>query len=76
MGAIQPGFYADLTIVDRDLLATKPEDILQTVVLGTVVGGRFTYVAEDRNDPACRDHLKSGKKNSGIRRQMKIPHVV
>jgi len=44
-GDIAPTFAADLTIVDRDLAASSPEDILQARILRTVVAGRDAFVA-------------------------------
>merc|ERR1711920_1213060 len=43
LGAITPGFYADLTILDRDILTIDPAKILDTSVLGTIVGGRVVF---------------------------------
>ncbi len=42
-GTIRAGKYADLTVLDRDLLVIDPQDILKTEVLMTVVGGRIVY---------------------------------
>ncbi|MDX1663494.1 MAG: amidohydrolase [Candidatus Promineifilaceae bacterium] len=42
-GRIAPGFLADLTIYDRDIFAAPPEELLETEIAGTVVGGRFRY---------------------------------
>ncbi len=39
LGTIEPGKYADLTIVDRDLFSIDPEQIKETKVLRTVVNG-------------------------------------
>ena len=44
-GKLVPGYYADLVVLDRDLLHAKPEDILKTRVLRTVVGGKTVYQA-------------------------------
>jgi len=46
-GSIRVGKYADLTVLDRDLLAIAPEEILQTEVLMTVVDGRIVYGAPE-----------------------------
>jgi len=43
LGKIQTGFLADLTIFDRNLLETKPANILKTKILKTVVNGRERY---------------------------------
>ncbi len=42
-GRLTPGFLADLIVLDRDLLKATPEELLQTQVLRTVVGGRTVY---------------------------------
>jgi hypothetical protein len=44
-GQLQPGFVADFVVLDRDLFAATPEEILETSVLRTVVGGRTVYLA-------------------------------
>ncbi len=44
-GQIQPGMLADLTILDRDLYAATPREILSARVIGTVVGGAVLYEA-------------------------------
>jgi len=43
-GKLAPGYYADLVVLDRDLLKASPTDILNTRVLRTVVGGKTVYV--------------------------------
>ncbi len=43
LGSLQPGRLADVTILDQDIFAIDPMDILNTRVLGTVVGGRFVW---------------------------------
>lgn len=43
LGTITAGKLADLTIFDRDLFAIDPEEIRQTKVIGTMVGGVFRY---------------------------------
>jgi len=43
LGAIQSGYYADLTVFDRDILTIDKEQILSANVIGTIVGGRVTY---------------------------------
>jgi hypothetical protein len=44
-GTLAPAFAADLTVIDRDLAAVPPQDILRARILRTVVGGRDVYVA-------------------------------
>lgn len=43
LGRIQKGFRADLTIFDRDILTVDAKHLLESAVLGTVVGGRVVY---------------------------------
>ena len=44
LGLLEPGYIADLVVLDRNLLTIPPEDILKTQVLRTFVDGveRFT----------------------------------
>lgn len=43
LGSIEPGKYADLVLVDHDIMTAAPADILKTTVLLTVVGGEVVY---------------------------------
>ncbi len=42
-GQLAPGFVADFVVLDRDLTAIAPRQILGAAVLRTVVGGRTVY---------------------------------
>lgn len=42
-GSLSAGKYADLVILDKDLLRCAPETILQAKVLHTWVGGKLVY---------------------------------
>jgi predicted amidohydrolase YtcJ len=42
-GQIAPGLLADLVVLDRDITAVAPHDVLATKVLRTVVGGKTVY---------------------------------
>ena len=44
-GKLAPGYLADLVLLDRDLTRIPPEEIGETGVRGTVVGGRVVYTA-------------------------------
>lgn len=40
-GRLEPGFFADLIVVDRDPFACPPEELPSVRVLGTMVGGEW-----------------------------------
>ena len=42
-GTLEPGKLADLVILSEDIFAGPPETLLQTRVLGTLVGGEWVY---------------------------------
>ncbi|MGH7701318.1 MAG: amidohydrolase, partial [Gemmatimonadales bacterium] len=42
-GTLAPGYYADVVVLDRDLLRVPPESIPEARVTYTVVGGRVVY---------------------------------
>jgi predicted amidohydrolase YtcJ len=42
-GKLQPGMLADFVVLDRDVTAVSPQEILGTKVLRTVVGGKTVY---------------------------------
>jgi predicted amidohydrolase YtcJ len=44
-GRLEPGFLADIAVLDRDLLTIPPRDILATQVLLTLVNGEVVYTA-------------------------------
>jgi len=44
-GSIEPGKYADMIILDRDILTCPEDDIKDTKVLRTFLGGRTVYEA-------------------------------
>jgi hypothetical protein len=43
LGTLAPGFLADLLVLDRDLYAVPPDEILDTQVLGTMIGGEWKH---------------------------------
>ena len=45
-GSIEVGKWADLTILDRDIMTIPEDDILNTQVTMTVIGGEVVYEAE------------------------------
>jgi predicted amidohydrolase YtcJ len=42
-GMLSPGYVADLVVLDRDITRVRPEEILQTRVLRTVVAGKTIW---------------------------------
>lgn len=44
MGSLEPGKLADLVVLDRDLLTIPQDDIPNTKVLMTLVGGKMVHV--------------------------------
>ena len=44
-GRLEPGFLADLAVLDRDLATATPREILKTRVLRTIVNGQTVYTA-------------------------------
>ena len=45
VGRLEPGFLADMVVLDRDPLAASPKDLMQTRVLRTIVNGETVYLA-------------------------------
>ncbi len=43
LGRLAPGYLADLVVIDRDLYAMPPAEILETKVVSTMVGGRWRW---------------------------------
>lgn len=46
-GSLEPGKFADLIVLDRNLLEIKPEKISGTQVLLTMIGGKVVYRARE-----------------------------
>jgi predicted amidohydrolase YtcJ len=44
-GRLEPGYLADLIVLDRDITTTTPQELLHTQVLRTVVNGETVYTA-------------------------------
>jgi predicted amidohydrolase YtcJ len=44
-GRLEPGYLADLVVLDRDITKASPSEVLHTQVLRTVVGGDTVYQA-------------------------------
>ncbi len=45
VGRLEPGFFADIAVLDRDPISASPMDLLHTEVLRTVVNGETVYTA-------------------------------
>lgn len=43
LGVLAPGMLADLVVLDRDVLGSPPEALLEAQVMATYVGGRKVY---------------------------------
>lgn len=50
-GSLEPGKWADLTVLSRDILSIPEEEILRTEVLATYVGGQEVYRKERATPP-------------------------
>ena len=46
-GRLEPGFLADLVVLDRDITKATPQELLHARVLRTVVGGQTRYLARN-----------------------------
>jgi predicted amidohydrolase YtcJ len=44
-GRLEPGYLADMVILDRDITKASPQEVLRTRVLRTVVGGETVFQA-------------------------------
>lgn len=50
-GVLAPGWFADLTILDCDVLAAEdPDELLRAEVLYTIVGGKIAYSKDGSKD--------------------------
>jgi predicted amidohydrolase YtcJ len=44
-GNLEPGKLADIVIIDRDIMSCPEDDIKDTKVLRTILGGKTIYTA-------------------------------
>ena len=44
-GSLEPGMLADMIVIDRDILTCPEDDIKDTKVLRTILGGKTVYEA-------------------------------
>jgi predicted amidohydrolase YtcJ len=42
-GSLTPGKLADITVLSQDLLTVPDEEIMQTEIVMTIVGGKVRY---------------------------------
>ena len=50
LGTLETGKLADFVVLSKDLLVINPDDILETKVVRTVVGGKDVYVLPEIKD--------------------------
>ena len=43
LGTLQPGWLADLIVVDRDIFQCAAHELRATQVVGTIVGGEWKH---------------------------------
>lgn len=58
-GSIEEGKYADLAVLDRNILDCPPEDLPDTRVLLTLLEGKPVYHAENSPMLKSADELKT-----------------
>jgi predicted amidohydrolase YtcJ len=58
-GSIEQGKFADLAVLDRNILESEPEELFETRVLLTLLEGRPVYHAEDSPMLASAEGLKT-----------------
>ncbi len=51
-GRLEPGYLADLIVLDRDITTASPQELLHTKVLRTVVNGETVYTAPTITKPS------------------------
>jgi predicted amidohydrolase YtcJ len=62
-GRLEAGYLADFVVLDRDLTAVAPREILKTQVLRTVVGGKTVYSGAAPPSPAQSTRPGTGTGN-------------
>ena len=51
-GRLEPGYLADLIVLDRNITTASPQQLLHTKVLRTVVNGETVYTAPATTKPS------------------------
>lgn len=49
LGVLKTGMRADLTVIDRDLFKCKPDEVLASKVVATIIDGEIVYENKDCN---------------------------
>ncbi len=52
LGRLEPGYFADLLVLDHDPTVVSPQQLLHTKVLRTIVNGETVYIAPVSRAPA------------------------
>lgn len=52
-GRLEPGYFADLIILDRDITTATPQQLLHTKIVATVVNGKTVYAALPLSGPTA-----------------------
>lgn len=47
LGSLEPGKLADLVVLSKDIMTVAPREILDTMVLKTIIGGRIVFEQPD-----------------------------
>ena len=63
-GSIEPGKYADLVVLGRDILSVDPMEIKDIPILMTMTHGKFVYVNPNQDPMQKVDYLRPPVRNS------------
>jgi predicted amidohydrolase YtcJ len=62
-GRLEPGYLADLVVLDRDITTATPQQLLHTKVLRTIVNGETVYSEAKPSTPTTGKPQQSGAKD-------------